>query len=211
MIHKTTPYILVKDGTHYVFDSEKSACDFLGVPKCTVASSFRYGSKCKGHSVIKGVSEQEIYNDRRLRKIWESMLERCEYQKHKHFKTYGGNGITVCKDWHKYIPFAKWAFSNGYSPELTIDRIDNSKGYAPDNCRWVTYKQQANNKTTNVRLEYNGVSKTMSEWAELLGMNYTTLKERIRSGWSVEKALETPVRPRTAKMKGAEDGTTDNS
>ena len=204
MINKATPYILVKDGKHYVFQSEKSACAFLGVPKCCVASAYRHGSVYKGFTVIKGISEQQIYNDKRLRKIWASMHERCEYKKHMHYASYGGNGIAVCSEWKEYLPFAKWAFSNGYEDNLTLDRIDNGKGYSPDNCRWVSYKAQANNKSSNVRLEYRGVTKTIAEWADTIGMNYTTLKERLRSGWSVEKAIETPVRPR-AKMEVSED------
>lgn len=78
MENKTTPYILRKDGNYFVFPSEGAACEYLDVKPCSVASCFRSGSKCKGYEVIRAYSELDLYNDPRLRKIWESMHERCE-------------------------------------------------------------------------------------------------------------------------------------
>ena len=80
--------------------------------------------------------------------------------------------------------FRKWIHS------LTLDRIDNSKGYEPSNCRWATYKQQGRNKTNNHVISYNGMSKTMVEWSEILGINYGTLRSRIYRGWSIQRAFE---------------------
>lgn len=197
MKQRATPYILEKDGVYYSFPSEKSACEFLGIAQASVASAYGYGVRCHGFNVIKPLSEADIYHDKRLRKIWESMHARCEYKKHPQFHNYGGRGISVCEEWSEYIPFAKWAFRNGYANGLSIDRIDPDGGYTPDNCRWATMKEQANNKRTNRIVVYDDHEYTLTELAEKIGMNKTTLKERLNLGWSIEKAVEKPIRERT--------------
>ena len=79
--------------------------------------------------------------------IWHGMKQRCYRKKNENYSRYGADGITVCDEWkEEFEHFLKWALDNGYSKELTLDRIDNSKGYSPDNCRWVTYYKQAQNK-----------------------------------------------------------------
>ena len=196
MKHRTTPYILEKDGIYYSFQSEKDACDFLQVPKCCVASAYRQGAIYHGYTIIKPISENDIYGNKRLRKIWESMHERCEYEKHPQFHHYGGRGISVCEEWSEYIPFAKWAFRSGYEETLSIDRIDSNGMYEPNNCRWVTMKEQANNKRTNRIVIYQEQEYTLSELAEKIGMNKTTLKERLNLGWSAKDAVERPIRLR---------------
>lgn len=197
MKNRTTPYILEKDDQYLVFHSEKSACEFLGVPRCCVASAARHKVIYHGYKVIKGTPESDIYADKRLRKIWESMHERCERAKHIYFSHYGGRGISVCTEWSDYLPFAKWARENGYSDELQIDRIDVNGNYEPSNCRWVTAKEQQNNKRTNRIVEYCGRKYTLTQLAEECGINKTTLKERLNMGWSVEKAVTQPIRLRT--------------
>lgn len=133
----------------------------------------------------------------RLHKIWCSMHERCESKNHIHYADYGGRGIAVCEEWSEYLPFAKWARENGYSDDLSIDRIDNDRGYEPSNCRWATQKEQHNNKRSNRIIEYMGKRYTLTQLAEYAGLNKTTLKERLNNGWSVEDAVEKPVRKRT--------------
>lgn len=87
----------------------------------------------------------------RLYEIWSGMKKRCENPNNQAYSRYGGRGITVCKEWHDFNNFYNWAISNGYLDSLTIDRINNDKGYEPTNCRWATYKEQNNNKRNNRR------------------------------------------------------------
>ncbi len=137
----------------------------------------------------------------RLYQIWNNIRERTNRINHPYYKDYGGRGIFICEEWKEnYLLFKEWAMSNGYNENLTIDRIDNDKGYEPDNCRWVTAKTQQNNKRSNKNMTYNGVTKTLSEWAEHTGISKTALKQRLNKlGWSLEKALTTPTREKEHK------------
>lgn len=133
--------------------------------------------------------------DERLYEIFLGIHKRCENPHMWAYDRYGGRGITVCEEWKEYAPFRSWALSNGYADDLTIDRIDNDEGYAPGNCRWVNRMVQSNNKSNNVMLEYDGKRYTAAELAKYAGMKYTTLIGRLKHGWTVAKAFETPVRP----------------
>lgn len=128
----------------------------------------------------------------RLNKIFTGMKQRCYNKKNKYYKDYGGRGITICKEWlddtvivvdghfgsKGWFAFKEFSLSNGYASNLSIDRIDNNKGYSPENCRWVNAKVQSNNKRNSVIIEYKGNKKTLAQWAEYLGMPYETLKNR---------------------------------
>ena len=91
--------------------------------------------------------------------------------------------------------FEKWAIQNGFEENLTLDRIDVNGNYEPENCRWISRKEQMRNTRSNHLLTYNGDTKTMAEWAEITGIPYSTLKQRINKyNYSVEKALNKPVK-----------------
>jgi len=123
---------------------------------------------------------------------WRGMLNRCENHNDPRYKDYGGRGITVCGEWHDFQKF--WNdMKDSYTQGLTIDRIDVNGDYCPDNCKWSTQKEQANNRRNNHLLSYNGTILTLAQWADILGINYDTLRSRLKRGWSVERALTTGV------------------
>lgn len=139
-----------------------------------------------------------------LSNIHQLIKQRCCNPDNSHFNDYGGRGITVCSDWLNteksgtknyskgFISFKKWALTNGYKEGLTLDRIDNNKGYSPDNCHWVDMKAQCNNKRNNHYIVYKGETKTLAQWCTMLNLNYDRAKQRLNSlGWSVERAFET--------------------
>ena len=134
-------------------------------------------------------------NKSRLYDIWRHIIIRCEDHKCRAYPRYGGRGIKICEEWkNDYESFKKWSEDNGYNDTLTIDRIDNNQGYNPSNCRWATRKEQQRNKTNNRLIEYNGETKCIGEWVEILGIRENVLRFRIENGWSIERAFTTPVK-----------------
>ena len=141
----------------------------------------------------------------RLSRIHNNMKKRCYNSNCKSYKDYGNRGITVCEEWlntekvehnknmtRGFSAFKEWALSNGYEDNLTLDRINNNKGYSPDNCRWATVKVQDNNKRNNHYITYRNQTKTLKQWSEELGFNFDKIKARLNVlGWPVEKAFET--------------------
>lgn len=127
--------------------------------------------------------------------VWCAMVSRCKNPNNKSYKHYGARGINVCGEWLDSSKFIEWAIKNGYADGLTIERIDVNKGYEPSNCKWITRKEQARNKTNNVMIEIDGTSKCLPEWCEEYGMNYYTVYQRIKKlGWEPKKALTTPLK-----------------
>lgn len=125
-----------------------------------------------------------------LYSTWFAMIGRCENQNHINYKYYGGRGIKVCDEWHDFWKFVEWSDSVGGRPKgYTIDRINNDGNYEPFNCRWADRKTQDSNKSSNTLIEYNGVSKTVTEWAKELNMRPQVLFQRLSRGWSVERAF----------------------
>lgn len=126
--------------------------------------------------------------------VWSNMKARCSNGNQISYKNYGARGIKVCREWMDFIPFLEWAMSNGYKEGLTIERNDCSGNYEPSNCRWATVFEQNNNKRNNVLIDYDDKKLTASQWSKIVGINPETISSRLRYGWSVEKALETPVK-----------------
>ena len=130
----------------------------------------------------------------RLYRIYMQMKERTENENKDNYADYGGRGIKICDDWlEDYESFKTWALTNGYTDDLSIDRIDNDKGYSPDNCRWTTKTGQANNKRNNRLLTYKGETHNISKWAEIRGVDRSIIDNRLRRGYSIEQTFEEPV------------------
>jgi hypothetical protein len=143
----------------------------------------------RGH----GMSSTRAY------KIWAAMIRRCNGEMPNAAHKYQGRGIRVCERW---LIFENFHEDMGQPPTgHSIDRIDNDRGYEPGNCRWATQTTQQRNRTNNHRLTLNGETKTLVEWSESQGIHPMTLRNRIVSGWPVERALLTPARTKRPKIQ----------
>lgn len=129
---------------------------------------------------------------------WDAMKQRCYNKNNKRYKHYGGRGIKICDEWldkeNGFINFYNWSMQNEYADNLTIDRIDVNGNYEPDNCRWITNKEQQSNKTNNHFITYNNETHTITEWGKIYNINEGTICSRLQNGWNVERALTTPPR-----------------
>ena len=138
------------------------------------------------YSKTHGMSQDKTYH------IWHAMMQRC-YNKNNHaYSRYGGRGIYVCDAWHKFENFVK---DMGICPQkLTIDRIDNNKGYFKENCRWASYHTQARNRHNNTLITFKGQTLTIADWSDKTGIHQGTINKRLRLGWPIEDVLCKPIR-----------------
>lgn len=136
-----------------------------------------------------GLKHTKIYS------VWHGIKTRCYNINSKDYQNYGGRGIKMCDEWRNDVQaFYYWAINNGHDKNLTIDRIDVNGDYSPNNCRWISRCEQERNKRRTRYLTYNGETHCMKEWAEIIGINYSTLKSRLGvKKWSVERALNEKV------------------
>lgn len=169
-----------------------------GVERNVIGSRLTGGySRSCGHKTAK--ITHHCSNDR-LYKIWSNMRDRCNNPKCHDYGRYGGRGITVCDEWqHDFGAFRDWALSAGYDynaeqGQCTLDRIDNNKGYSPNNCAWKSMHEQTRNQSTNRYIEYNGERKIIADWARIYNINPSTLRNRVfKLHWNIETALTKPV------------------
>jgi len=127
----------------------------------------------KGINKTHGMSKTRLYN------TWLSMRKRCNNPNDKYANSYYNKGIRVCDEWNNdFVAFMNWAYANGYTDELTIDRIDNDKGYSPDNCRWTTSDAQQRNKTNNIMVEYDNKQWCLKTLCKEIGFPYKTAHRR---------------------------------
>ena len=135
------------------------------------------------------MAEIPVYKHR-LGSIYKNMLTRCNNKNNKYFHVYGGRGVKVCKRWNTFENFVE-DMDGGWSYGLTLDRIDNDKGYSKNNCRWSTMKEQQNNRSNNKNFTFYGLTMCLTAWAEFLGLKRSTVAQRYYVyGWSPQKALE---------------------
>ena len=170
-------------------------CD-CGTRKAVRGNDLRLGKSvsCGCSLVDNPVSRKHGEAGTHLYMVYHSMKARCYNQNSDDYKHYGGRGICICNEWQDYEKFREWAISSGYHQGLTIERNDVNGDYCPDNCRWITQKEQTRNKRTTVYLTAFGETKTLISWAEEKGVNPDAIRSRIKRGWSVEKAIATPLK-----------------
>lgn len=178
----------------YITKSGKQYRNKVYICKCDCGNVV----KCLGSNLTKGVTTScgcyqkevtscrfSIHNMRqtRLYNVWSNMKSRCLNPKNKRFSSYGGRGICICKEWiDSFSTFSKWAMENGYSENLTIDRINVDGDYEPLNCRWVTKDVQSNNQRKTIRIEILGEIRSLKQWTNLMGWKYGTYSARYRKG-----------------------------
>jgi hypothetical protein len=135
--------------------------------------------------------------------VWQGMMARCRPSNASKFRHHAGRGITVCDRWHSFESFILDMGQRPY-PKATIERINNDIGYQPDNCRWASWTDQANNKQTSKRYTVNGVTGTRAELCRHFGMRYGAVKQRMNTlGWTIEAALSVPHEPFRTRARRA--------
>lgn len=152
----------------------------------------RYSCGCKA-DYYKSIHNSRQYNPdyKRLYNIWKNMNGRCYDPSNVSYERYGSKGITVCNEWREYYyVFQDWAKQHGYKPDLSIDRIDNSLGYNPSNCKWSTILEQANNKSNNRYLNIDGEEHTIAQWSRISGTKQGLIRQRYcELGWNVKDSI----------------------
>lgn len=140
-------------------------------------------NKAGQFSATHGMKKHPLYGK------WCAMKERCNNPNNKRYARYGARGIKVCEEWNSFENFYKWSIENGWSPEMTIDRIDNDKGYSPENCRYVTRKVQNRNYSKNHNITYKGETMCLADWADRFGINRATILYRIKAGKTLDEVF----------------------
>lgn len=142
-----------------------------------------------------GFTNNRIYN------IYRGMKTRCYNNKDYHYQWYGAKGIKICDEWlNDFMSFYNWAINNGYKDDLTIDRINTHGNYEPSNCRWVTTKQQSNNRKNNNLITINGVTHTLSEWSEISGVHHKAIYRKLKKGITGKDLLKPVTTPKKCKI-----------
>lgn len=143
----------------------------------------------------KGVKHGLRYT--RLYRIWLNMKNRCNNPKTWAYEFYGERGISVCDEWNEDpVAFYNWAMSNGYSDELTLDRIDTFGNYSPSNCRWCDRKEQGVNKRSTKFVTWGGETHTLTEWSNILGIPQKALNWRYHHWSDIDKIFTEPLSKR---------------
>lgn len=192
-----TGYIGQRFGTRVCVGQQKTKthtevkllCDCGKEVTCSPSYARKHGCRScakKHHGHRPAGNSSPEYN------TWRKMKYRCLDPKCQAYARYGGSGITICDRW---MVFENFLEDMGPRPDgCTLDRVDSTKGYGKDNCRWATWTQQNRNKRSSRIIEYKGISRCISEWAELTGLTHNAISYRIRKGWPLEKVFTHPLR-----------------
>lgn len=164
---------------------------------------------CLSEANKKKLRENSIKHQKtntKLYRVWQNMKRRCDTPSLKSYKHYGGRGITVCKEWRNdFMNFYNWAINNGYKENLTIERIDVNGNYQPNNCRWATAKEQANNKRNNKFVKYKDKKLSINQWSEKTGIKRETIAWRLKHDFPLEKVFAKENFAQHTKFKKKEE------
>ena len=182
----------------------RCACD-CGGASITYGVSLRSGDTrscgCLAAEVTSKRSKKHGFRHHPIYYTWRGMRERCYKETSKDYSQYGGRGINVCDGWmHDANAFITWSLAHGWAPGLSLDRVNNNGPYAPDNCRWITAKEQNRNRRDNIKVTFNGVERLVCALIEESGLPKSTVKSRRQRGWSWERALTEPSRGRPSRL-----------
>lgn len=174
--------------THTVY---KLKCKKCGAVRYSLQKKSKSGGKFAACECSGGV-ERHGLTGTRIYKIYAKMLDRTRNPNNPDFKNYGARGIVVCKEWeHSVAAFGEWALNNGYSDTLTIERKNVNGNYEPENCCWISKSEQSNNRRNTIAVEMFGHIDSLKRWCEFLGLNYGTVRARVRyRGWSAAEAFD---------------------
>ena len=187
-------------------------CSVCGTEKWVAYNNFKGGHYrscgCKKLEYIGDSHRTHGEAHSRLYNIFYGMYDRCYREGCSNYRRYGARGIRICDEWlHNYDAFSTWAYANGYTEDLTIDRLDIDKGYSPENCRWATVLQQSRNTSRTRWVTMGDEAKSLSEWCEIYHIAQSVVHGRLRMGWEMERALVTPVKIIHRKVKNDRQGT----
>lgn len=127
-------------------------------------------------------------------RAWKNMIARCYNPKNASYARYGGRGIKVCKAWREDFTFFLRDMGRKPSPDLSLERVNNNKGYSPDNCVWASREEQAMNRRMVIILSHNEIILPLTKWAKKIGIKSRTIHARLAAGWSTHDALTRPLR-----------------
>ncbi len=165
--------------TTYLTRGDTTSCGCYR-KECELRNLSKFWGKPKTH----GLSKTRIYQ------IWADMKDRCNNKNNQFYKNYGKRGIKVCEDWlTNFMNFYNWAINNGYTSKLTIDRIDVDGNYEPNNCRWATWKEQANNKRVTRKIVIYEEKKSAYEFEKQYGIKAHVLIDRYDKGYRDDKLI----------------------
>lgn len=172
----------------------------------TVAYSLTHGlivsCGCYQREITINRNRKHNMSNTRIYRIYREMLRRCYDSKRPTYKDYGGRGIIVCDEWkNDFMSFYKWAIKNGYTDNLTIERIDVNGNYCPENCTWIIKEDQSKNRRMSHKITINGETYCIAEWAKIMNIKPRLIMVRLNRGWTEYDAVMTPIIPSKSKHK----------
>lgn len=171
--------------TYYICKCDCGNIKTIRADALVAGKTISCGCRKKEQDEINLARNTHNKSDTRLYSIWLGIKSRCNNIHNSRYHRYGGRGIKVCDEWNNdFISFYEWSINNGYQDDLTIDRIDNDKGYEPSNCRWADMKTQCRNRETNINITIGKSTRTLTEWCEIFNLDTKMILARYnRNGF----------------------------